>query len=179
MFWNNVYGAMQHLKTFVTELPNGELVINATPHNLVFEGEISVAPCGYSLLAKSEYTVLATNENGVEEVVTSYIPSDEGLTELNFIELLNREYTKPIRVIGSILSANAYKGRVSAPIIVEGLERADNTLKRCYMNKFVCFTEPKKAVEETPLQYKVRTMCEEKPIIKGETPIEYTTRISN
>ena len=44
MFWNNVYGAMQHLKSFVTELPNGELVINATPHNLVFEGEISVPP---------------------------------------------------------------------------------------------------------------------------------------
>ena len=107
MFWNNIYGAMQHLKTFVTELPNGELVINATPHNLVFEGEISVAPCGYSLLAKSEYTVLATNENGVEEVVTSYIPSDEGLTELNFIELLNREYTKPIRVIGSTFFARS------------------------------------------------------------------------
>ena len=131
---------IKQLKEFVIELPNSELVINCTPHVLIFEGEISVPPCGYSLLAKSEYTVLSTNGNGVQEVVTSYIPSESGLVELEFIEFLAKSFNKPVRVIGSILSANAYKGRVSAPIIVEGLERADNTLKRCYMNKFVCFS---------------------------------------
>lgn len=131
------------------ELPSGFQVLNYTPHQIIFrEGErdIIVEPCGAKLSARAREKVVQTldeqREIGgsgsscvVEIVQTTFEPSGEGLQEL---EQINTHDPK-LLVVGSIISAQAYPGKVYALIPTVGFERVPVEQKRMNPNKFTSY----------------------------------------
>jgi hypothetical protein len=102
-----------------TELPNGVLVINTSPHPFVFDGEITVPPSGTKLNATFDEVEAPFDANrfesvghlplGVNFVTLKKNPTEEGLAFLASVP-------KSVLVIGSIIAAEAYGFPVVAPV---------------------------------------------------------------
>jgi len=109
--------------------------INTTPHPITFRNadgtEFTVAPCGFLLNATPKETD-AGEKNGVRFVRTTFETEKKGL------EWLEKQPADAL-IIGSIIAAQAYPGRVLALTPAKGFERVPVNEKRMNPDKFTIF----------------------------------------
>ena len=117
-------------------------IINVTPHPIRFQnraGEVhyvyEVPPCGILINARPVEEPAGTHPSGAELVRTRFVAdaaSEEALTKLE------RENPGAV-IVGSIIAAQAFPGRVLAMIPVPGFERVPPAEKRMRDDKFTTF----------------------------------------
>ena len=109
--------------------------INTTPHALTFRNtdgtEFTVPPCGFILNAKATETIVG-ERNGVTLVKTAFVGTPEGEAWLD-------EQPDTAVIIGSIIAAQAFPGRVRALPPAQGCARGPETEKRMNPDKFTIF----------------------------------------
>ena len=116
------------------EFSNGVRIVNTTPHGLTFlDGEkvVQVPKSGVLINARVE------NEDTPEGVVTFKVPkfvSDPESEER--LQILESEVPTGTLVIGSIIAAKAYPGRVMGMIPAPGFERVPPAEKRMSVCEF-------------------------------------------
>lgn len=128
---------------------DGKCVVNTTPHALTFlnqEGETVIVPSSVAPGERTSSWVI--NARAVEEKVgedlvrTNFVGSPEGEAVLDRIEEWAREEGHDnLRVIGSILAAQAYPGRVLSVCPAPGYERVPPAEKRMTTQKFTVYTK--------------------------------------
>lgn len=115
----------------------GLRIANCTPHSVRFQdGEtvVTVEPCGSTLLATPVEEISGQSvAPPVTLVKTVFQPSGDGYAELAEIESSN------VCAIGSIISAQAYPGRVWSLVPVPGFERKPPAEKLYHSDKFNIF----------------------------------------
>jgi hypothetical protein len=114
-------------------------IINVTPHPITMQnqdGEVyTVEPCGTLVNARPVEEAAGTHPSGAELVRTRFEAdpaSEEALTKLE------RENPGAV-IVGSIVAAQAFPGRVLAMIPVPGFERVPPAEKRMRDDKFTTF----------------------------------------
>ena len=118
---------------------NGVAVVNTTPHPITFlDGtNIVTVPADPALLVNAKSV-----EKQVDEflVTTVFVPTPEG-TQLveNISKVCASLKAKRCFIIGSIIAAQAYPGRVLAMTPAPGYERVPIAEKRMAINKFTVF----------------------------------------
>ncbi|MFA6027516.1 MAG: hypothetical protein WC752_01160 [Patescibacteria group bacterium] len=114
-------------------------VVNVTPHLIRFlsvEGEVyEVPPSGTVLNARFEDEPAGMHPTGVELVRTKIVP-DVASTEA--LERLEKENPEAL-IVGSLIAAQAWPGRVMAMIAAPGFERRPSAEKRMRDDKFTVF----------------------------------------
>lgn len=114
---------------------DGVQIVNATPHPIRFQGRdgsnIWIEPCGFTLAATG-VEEHAGYDRGARMVRTVFVGSETGAAELEEIE---RRYFNAL-IVGSIISAQAYPGRVVSLVPVPGTERAAPADKIYLADKF-------------------------------------------
>lgn len=120
---------------------NGVCVLNTTPHPLTMQdvnGELVIVPTSVLINAKAE-------EKAVDDlfVETVFVGTSEGKETIRDIEGTYAETNCPDRlvIIGSIIAAQAYKGKIVGLCPVPGYERVAPSEKRMRCDKFTVFTE--------------------------------------
>lgn len=110
-------------------------IINTTPHEIKFVGangiEFTVKPCGY-LLNASAKEEFVKEQNGIQFVRTVFCSTPEG------VEWLDKQPENAI-IVGSIIAAQAYKGRVYGLTPAVGFERVPVAEKKMSATKFQIF----------------------------------------
>ena len=116
----------------------GVTIVNATPHGVAFMSEsgevVTAPPCGITLAARP-VEALAGTRHGAQLVRTVFEGTEAGLRDLAEIERL----APGAIIVGSIVSAQAYPGRVFGMVPVPGTERAAPAEKRFLPNRFTVF----------------------------------------
>lgn len=113
-------------------------IINATPHDCTFQsksGEVyTVKPCGMVINAKIEEEFVK-EDNGVEFVKSTFVSDAENMSKVEFMEKVCPNDI----IVGSIIAAQAFPGRVFGMVAVTGYERVPADQKRMRDDKFVTF----------------------------------------
>ena len=113
----------------------GELFINATPHELIFEDGTKIK--GSEVLAKIvsakpvEREVM--KEGNITYVTTEFEPTREGE------EIVAEAQARGVKIIGSIIAAEAFKFPVVSPISTEETRRKPPAERRIYKFKWNTF----------------------------------------
>jgi len=115
-------------------LPNGPVVFNATPHSIRFAGGITVEPDEVISASISESEV--KRSEGITFVETVFSPTDEGEDIVARAQAMGADV-----IVGSIITAQAYPGRVVAMTPAPGYERVPTAEKRMNPDKFTVFSE--------------------------------------
>jgi hypothetical protein len=114
-------------------------IINTTPHPINFRAsngtEFEVASCGVLVNAKPVETPAGNHPSGAELVKTSFVADEASETALAKIEAENPDAV----IVGSIIAAQAFPGRVMAMIPAPGFERVPPAEKRMRPDKFTTF----------------------------------------
>ena len=122
---------------------NGITVFNSTPHPLSFqspEGDKVIIPSSvptgpWVINAKAQETVVRD-----DLVKTVFVADSEGEERILTIESWAKENgIKKLRVIGSMIAAQAYPGRVFGMIPAPGFERVPPDQKLMRVDKFTTF----------------------------------------
>lgn len=115
---------------------DGRVYCNTTPHPITLQaadGQTCVIPpCGVLLNADPMEKAVPSPIMGIVMVKTVFQPTAEGL---DFLAGIPRHTV----VIGSIIAAQAYPGRVLAMVPVPGFERVPPAEKRMMAAKFTTF----------------------------------------
>jgi hypothetical protein len=135
---------------------DGVTIVNTTPHPIRFQnksGEIvEVPPCGLLVSAKPVEEVVRIVDVPPAIANTNYVDIMRGTTRITFVrtvfqphpegeralDLIEAAYPDAI-VVGSIVAAQAYPGRVFGIVPVPGFERVAPSEKRYLANKFTTF----------------------------------------
>ncbi|MEW5932035.1 MAG: hypothetical protein AB1816_00420 [Bacillota bacterium] len=116
----------------------GRVYINTTPHTVVLRTpdgvDHEVPPSGVLINARPVEEP-AGGRGGVELVRTRFVADEESARVLDEIEAA---YPGAF-IIGSIVAAQAFPGRVLAMVPVPGLERVPPAEKRMRADKFTVF----------------------------------------
>jgi len=114
-------------------------IINTTPHPITMQNQAgmvyTVEPCGVLVNARPVEEPAGIHPSGAELVRTRFVAdaaSEEALTRL---EAENPDAI----VVGSIIAAQAFPGRVLAMVPAPGFERVPPTEKRMRDDKFTTF----------------------------------------
>jgi hypothetical protein len=121
----------------VGRFASGVGVLNCTPHPVTFldgANTVIVEPCGAKINARA-VEAEAGKKGTVVLVRTEFQQTDDCLAELAEIT----EKAPDVLVIGSIISAQAYPGRVLAMTPAPGFERVPPEQKRMSTTKFTIF----------------------------------------
>ena len=114
-------------------------IINVTPHPIRFqtrEGEVyELHPCGVVISATPVEEPAGLHPSGAELVRTKFVASKEAEDALTRLEAENPGAV----IVGSIIAAQAFPGRVLALVPVEGFERVPPAEKRMRDDKFTTF----------------------------------------
>jgi hypothetical protein len=115
-------------------------IINTTAHPIRFQfptsGEIfEVPPCGVVINAQAVEEHVGTHPCGAELVRTRFEATPEAEEALN---KLHAEDPDAI-IVGSIIAAQAFPGRVFAMVPVPGFERVPPAEKLMQADKFITF----------------------------------------
>lgn len=116
-------------------------IINVSPHEMTFadpkdpERIITVPSSGILINAKFEEEPAGNHISGAALVRTRLVPNPESEAELARLENENPGAV----IVGSIIAAQAFPGRVFALISVPGFERVHTDKKRMRMDKFTTF----------------------------------------
>lgn len=123
-------------KEKIVEFKNGVKIVNVTPHPIRFQdGDelVEVEPSGVVINARIEEEVV---KEGVPTFVTSSFKPDKASEEA--LSKIEKEFPGTL-VVGSIIAAQAFQGRVVAMVPVEGFERVPPEEKRMRSDKFTIF----------------------------------------
>lgn len=115
---------------------NDIIACNCTPHPIRFQdGDMvrEVEPSGYTLRASPIEEQVSEKGAIPVLVITKFAPSDEGTKDLESLE------RREILPIGSIISAQAWPGRVYGLVSVEGYERKPPAERLYRSDKFNIF----------------------------------------
>ena len=116
-----------------------ENYINVTPHEVTLqtkEGEVfTVAPSGTVINARPTEVSAGIHPSGVELVRTIFVADQAGKDALDNIYA----ETPDAVVLGSIIAAQAYPGRVLSMVPVPGFVRVPPDQKRMRADKFTTF----------------------------------------
>jgi len=125
-------------------LPNGVTVFNATPHDITFWREgwadvVVVAPDTVINATPTEQPVSCVQVGNADWenvwfVKTVFLPNDVGFATIARAYEMGADV-----VIGSIIAAQAYPGKVAAMIPCVGFERVPPAEKRVRPDKFTVF----------------------------------------
>lgn len=118
----------------------GVCVVNTTPHGITMmdtSGEVVDVP-----------TSVLVNAKAVEEQVsplfveTHFVGTEEGAETIAMIEeaFANTGRKETLVIVGSIIAAQAYPGKIVAMTPCPGYERVSPTEKRMNCNKFTVFS---------------------------------------
>jgi len=114
-------------------------IINVTPHPIRFQnvdGEVyEVEPSGVLINARPVEEAAGTHPSSAELVRTRFEADPTSVKELDRLE---RENPGAI-IVGSIIAAQAFPGRVFAMVPVPGFERVPPAEKRMRDDKFTTF----------------------------------------
>ncbi|MBF7084397.1 hypothetical protein IT084_15700 [Desulfallas sp. Bu1-1] len=114
-------------------------IINTTPHPITFQsvtGEAyQVPPCGILINARPVEQPAGTHPSGAELVRTRFVPDSASAEALAQLEAENPGAI----IVGSIIAAQAFPGRVFALVPVPGFERVPPAEKRMRDDKFTVF----------------------------------------
>ncbi len=114
-------------------------IINTTPHSITMQsagGNVyQVEPCGVIISARPVEEPAGTHPSGAELVRTKFVATPEAEKELTTLELENPGAI----IIGSIIAAQAFPGRVLAMVPAPGFERVPPAEKRMRDDKFTVF----------------------------------------
>lgn len=127
---------MKNLKEKIVEFKNGVRILNATPHPIRFQdGDelVEVPASGIIINARIEEEVV---KEGVPTLVTTSFKADKASEEA--LSEIEKEFPG-VLVVGSIIAAQAFPGRVVAMTPVEGFERVPPEEKRMRTDKFTVF----------------------------------------
>lgn len=115
---------------------DGVVIVNTTPHPLSFGvgDEVVSVPTSTLVNAKATET-LARSEDGVEFVKTVFEGTSEGE---EVISKIHQEFPKAV-IVGSIIAAQAYPGKVFGMTPLPGYERVAPAEKRMNPHKFTTF----------------------------------------
>lgn len=118
-------------------LGNGVQVVNVTPHPINFmepDGETvtTVPASGFVLNARPTEVEAESSIHGVKFVRTEFQETPEGIEFLNSVP-------DGVLVVGSMLAAQAYPGRVAVLTPFPGFERVAPPEKRMNTDKFTIF----------------------------------------
>lgn len=122
----------------------GIVYINTTPHDVHFldpEGEedpVVLPPSGVLINARPEEEVVEVRD-GVTFVRTVFRADGETARLLEQVETAFSEDGRRPLIIGSIIAAQAYPGRVVALCPAPGFERVPPSEKRMLLDKFTVF----------------------------------------
>lgn len=116
----------------------GRVYINTTPHPVTLRdaagADHTVPPSGVLINARAVEEP-AGERDGVQFVRTRFVADEESARILNELEKI---YPGAF-VVGSIIAAQAFPGRVLAMVPVPGLERVPPAEKRMRADKFTVF----------------------------------------
>ena len=119
---------------------NGTVVVNTTPHRITMQ---DVDGSLVSISSDAEYLVNAKaveTEVDSDIVATEFVGCEEGETRLAAIEAWAKENgVERLRIVGSMLAAQAYPERVVGMCPVQGFERVAPAEKRMRCDKFTTF----------------------------------------
>jgi len=116
---------------------NNVMLINTTPHEIVFEnGEIlSPAPPELSRLISGKPTEeFITTVDGIYIVHTTFYPNEDGVKFVEDIKRVSENTGITILLISSMISVNAFGFPVVSPIAVN--PRAPPSERKCFIDKF-------------------------------------------
>lgn len=120
---------------------NGVCVVNTTPHPITMQdvtGEIVTVPT--TVLINAE-----TSEKAVDDLLVTSVFSGtpEGNETIRNIEnsYAEKKCKDRLVIIGSIIAAQAYKGKVAGMCPVSGFERVAPSEKRMRCDRFIIFNE--------------------------------------
>lgn len=126
---------------------DGKTVVNTTPHAINFldkDGNLVVVPT--SVPAGERTSEFLVNARAVEQpvgddtVTTVFVGTPEGAAIIDDIEAwAAEEGIDNLRIIGSIIAAQAYPGRVLAMCPAPGYERVAPAEKRMTAQKFTVY----------------------------------------
>ena len=121
------------------KLPNDIVIVNVTPHPITFwkegwESTVVVPPSGTVISARVSERVVR-EEGGVTFVTPTFEADEAGLKALDEIE----RSTPGALVVGSLIAAQAYPGRVVAMVSAPGYERVPPAEKRMRPDRFTVF----------------------------------------
>ena len=123
-------------KEKIIEFKNGVKIVNVTPHPIRFQdGDelVEVEPSGVVINARIEERVV---KEGVPMLVTSTFKPDKDSEEA--LSKIEKEFPG-VLVVGSVIAAQAFPGRVVGMVPVEGFERVPPEEKRMRSDKFTIF----------------------------------------
>ena len=127
---------MELLKDKIVKFKNGVRVLNVTPHPIRFQdGDelVEVEPSGVVINARIEEEVV---KEGVPMLVTSTFKPDKDSEEA--LSKIEKEFPG-VLVVGSVIAAQAFPGRVVGMVPVEGFERVPPEEKRLRSDKLTRF----------------------------------------
>lgn len=114
-------------------------IINVTPHSITMQGKDGnvyvVKPCGVLINARVVEEGAGTHPGGAELVRTKF-EVDPGSEIL--LSMLEQENPGAV-IVGSIIAAQAFPGRVFAMVPAKGFERVAPAEKRMRDDKFTVF----------------------------------------
>jgi len=114
-------------------------IINTTVHPIRFQDEngevFEVPPCGTVINARAIEEEAGIHPSGAELVRTRFKATPEAEKALTRLE---KEHPGAV-IVGSIIAAQAFPGRVFAMVPVPGFERVPPAEKRMRTDKFVTF----------------------------------------
>ena len=122
----------------VVKVIDGRTYINVTPHTITLRdsaGQDHEVPPSGVLINARPVEEPAGNRTGIELVRTRFV-ADEASERA--IAELERAYPGAF-IVGSIIAAQAFPGRVLAMVPVPGLERVPPEQKRMRADKFTVF----------------------------------------
>jgi hypothetical protein len=116
-----------------------EMVINATPHLIRLVNKFGVVyevpPCGTVINAKPVGVSAGRHPSGAELVRVSFETDEANMTALARLE----EENPGAVIVGSMIAAQAFPGRVMAMVAAPGFERVPPDQKRMRDDKFTIF----------------------------------------
>lgn len=114
-------------------------IINVTPHALNFRNadgsEFEVAPSGIVINATPLDEVAGAHPSGAELVRVRFVANDEAISALEKIEAENPDAV----IVGSMIAAQAFPGRVFGMVAAPGYERRPPAEKRMNPERFTTF----------------------------------------
>ncbi|MEX0569075.1 MAG: hypothetical protein Q6363_007965 [Candidatus Njordarchaeota archaeon] len=133
----NLFKQFANLDVDVLETDSAYL-INTSPHELKFDdgsillGNVELAKI---LKAAPKEKVIKT-VNTVTIVKTEFVPEEQGIELVQKIRELNKELSKPVLLISSIISVQAYGYPVVSPITTPETSRLPPAQRVVFKNKF-------------------------------------------
>lgn len=114
-------------------------IINTTPHAITFRNqdrtEFTVEPCGILINARVVERPYGFHPSGARLIHTEFVADESNTVALAKLEKANPDAV----IVGSIIAAQAFPGRVFGLTPAPGFERVPVDQKRMNADKFTTF----------------------------------------